>query len=272
MCAIDDEVLRPMLEQYPGCRVVVMAPDEANPASLARHTGASRGSHIGSERALYPRIDRMQRPILSASGLTALEYHHRSFERNLGELTAGSTGRHFPLSISSFCPDWPKGPSTYAEPAEAFHRLDDMLWFLCSFFASQLVDQASHSSLGFVPKQRANSQGQIVLVGLHGSYWNVMTPAYLLLVISLYRRPVSDHEVADGVSAVLQSELKDLELEPKTRAAVLDNALAALQSQAIPDSLRAFVPRGDQYWLQPDRVFVELVRQSAEGAVVAAAV
>ncbi len=28
LCAMDDEVLRPMLEQYPGCRVVVMTPSE----------------------------------------------------------------------------------------------------------------------------------------------------------------------------------------------------------------------------------------------------
>ena len=208
---------------------------------------------------------------LSASGIGPLEYHRTVYDRDLQRVTAGTNDRHFRLSVASFCPDWPDVP-IYAEPARAFHSLGDSLWFLCSFFVTQLVDQASHSSLGFVSKRRAESQGQIVLVGLLGSYWNVMTPAFLLLVMSLYGRPVEDDIVVRGLELVLRSELADCPSRPESRAAVLATASAALQPWAVPNSLRAFVPHGDGYRLQPDLAFVEHLRQRVAQVLVEAAV
>lgn len=159
----------------------------------------------------------------------------------------------------------------YSEPAVAFHELDDSLWFLCSFFGSQLVGQASHSSLGRVVKRRVDSQGQIVLVGLLSTYWHVMTPAFLLLVTSLYRFPVSVGKVENAVESALRSELTDLEVSPEEIRDVVSTAVAALRKAAIPESLGPFVPNGDSYRLQPDNRIVERLRQGALRALVGAA-
>src|SRR6185437_15366664 len=128
----------------------------------------------------------------------ALEYHRISFDSDLRRVIGGDTAMWTRLSIASFCPGSPTRVPMYSQPARAFELLEDQCWFLCSLFSAQLVDQASHSATGTVRPVRAGTRGEIRLVGLLGSYWQTMHPAYLLLVLSLYRLPVADETIANG--------------------------------------------------------------------------
>jgi hypothetical protein len=211
----------------------------------------------------------MLKPTLSATTLEPLEYLRTAFDRDLERVTTGTSHRHVRLSVASFCPDWPKVPM-YAEPARVFHGSDDSLWFLCSLFSTQLVDQASHYVDGVVRSTRAGTRGEIVIVGVLGSYWNVVSPAFLLLVLSLYRRPVRDEGVAEALATLLRATLADFPFNQTSRNAVLGAARDSVTVLAVPDSIRGFVPHGDGYPHQPDHAFVEMLRHSAHRVLVEA--
>src|SRR5690349_10987173 len=90
------------------------------------------------------------RPTLAWSGIDALTYRSKHFERDLARILAGDDGLYTRVSVASFCPDFPDVP-LYADPGRAFQSLGDSRWFLCAFFAAQLADQARHSVTGQVP-------------------------------------------------------------------------------------------------------------------------
>lgn len=154
----------------------------------------------------------------------------------------------------------------YAEPAAAFHSLPNSRWFLCSFFAAQLRDQASHFVTRQIPKGRGITGPNIVLVGLLASFWNVVDPAFLLLVLSLYRTDMSDAGVAQSLADLVAAEFSGNEFDAQTEEQIRDAARASLTY--APDSLRAFVPHGDEYEYQPDESRVTHFRHAAISALV----
>ena len=222
---------------------------------------AARGEWPRNVYAFVDSERRTGRPSLTVSGVHPAEYYRAAFDRDLRRVIAGTGHPWVRLSVASFCPDWPEVPM-YADPAAAFHRLDDSLWFLCGLFVSQLMDQAEHVTMGCVSSVRAGTNGKIVLVGLLGSYWNVMPPTFLLLVASLYRHPVATKVVAAAIANMLRAEIAGLRVGADRRDALLSAARSAVQVAAMPDSLRAFVPGGDHYRWQPDPNVVETLRHS----------
>ena len=156
----------------------------------------------------------------------------------------------------------------YSEPANAFRSLDDQRWFLCSLFASQLVDQACHRVTGSVHQMRAGTLGKIRLVGLLGSHYNTMHPSFLLLLLGLYRFPMHDEErVANGIKAALTAELRYMHASADERRRILAELRHAIAVESTPTSLRAFLPNGDDYKWKPNFEVVEKLRESAAAVV-----
>lgn len=201
----------------------------------------------------------IQRPFLSASGISARAYRDCCFERDLAVVLAAESGPRTRVSVASFCPDFP-AVAMYAGPGRAFHSLPDSCWFLCAFFAAQLADQATHSVVGRVTRDRAGTGGNLVLVGLLASYWDVMEPAFLLLTLALYDAPFSVVDIVDGIKELISIEFAELRSHPSA-----SRILAAARTSLvhIPDSLRAFVPHGEAYKWQPDAALVEALRTGA---------
>lgn len=198
------------------------------------------------------------RPALTASGIDARSYR-AYFERDLAQVVAAEGGPYARISVASFCPDFPD-VAIYAGPGHAFHSLADSCWFLCAFFATQLADQAAHSVLGKVERNRAGTQGNLVLVGLLGSYWQVIEPAFLLLALGLYDLPVPVGTITDGIRTLVAAEFDEFRSD-SDGSRILAAATASLTH--IPASLRAFVSHGDAYEWQPDSVLVDAFRKSA---------
>jgi hypothetical protein len=199
-----------------------------------------------------------KRPTLAFSGVSAREYRDASFERDVARVQAGDGHRYPRVSVASFCPDFPDVPM-YSEPGRSFQALRDSYWFLCAFFAAQLLDQASHHTTGSV-RHRAGTDGIPVLAGLLGSYWDVIEPGFLLLVLGLYEPPLPVKAVADAVGDLVSAEFAVL----RSHAGYAQIIGAAEKSfVAAPSSLRAFVPHGDAYKWQPAPDVVRTLRASA---------
>jgi hypothetical protein len=197
----------------------------------------------------------------------ALDYHRISFDSDLRRVIGGDTATWTRLSIVSFCPGNPPRVPMYSEPARAFELLEDKCWFLCSLFSAQLVDQASHSATGTVRKVRAGTRGEIRLVGLLGSYWQTMHPAYVLLVLSLIRLPVSDDAIVYGIQRTLITELESLVATPEERDRIYNEIYNAMKPLEIPNSLHAFVSDNSGRRHEPDMKVVERLRAATVSAV-----
>lgn len=200
-------------------------------------------------------------PVLSASGVSAMDYHRTVFDRDLSVVMAGESALHAHLSIASFCPDLPQALHV-REQARAFRSLHDTCWFLCAFFASQLRDQAEHFASGTVTAIRAGTSGSVVLAGLLGSSYQVMDPGFLLLVLALHRLPLSVEAVSAGLEDLVAAEFA----QARTRCSAFEAAQIAAASaiKRLPESLGAFVPHGDAYPWQPDPLVAEVLRCAAE--------
>jgi hypothetical protein len=196
------------------------------------------------------------RPTLTSSGIDARTYHASCFERDLADVVAKDGAPYTRLSVASFCPDFPEVP-IYADPGCAFRALHDSCWFLCALFAAQLADQATHCVTGAVGRDRAGTHGALVLVGLLGSYWHVMDPAFLLLALALYDPPVPIETLREGIRALVSKEFEALRSHPSS-SQIVHAARASLAY--LPESLRAFVPDGDAYTWQPDRALADVLR------------
>lgn len=156
----------------------------------------------------------------------------------------------------------------YSEPAEAFKVLEDQRWFLCSLFVSQLVDQASHFVTGSVRQARAGTHGEVRLVGLLGSYYETMHPAFLLLVMALYRwNEWQLEKVVSAIRSALTAEIRYLHATVDERNRIVAELGRAMAPDCIPASLRAFVPGGDGYRWKPDFEVVERLRMAAMGVI-----
>ncbi len=201
----------------------------------------------------------MIRPRLCATSIDPLVYLDERFPADLAFVVQPSEKAYPRLSVSSFCPDWPKG-DIYTSPGHAFATLNDSLWFLSALFVKQALGK--HQQLpaeAAFAHARTNAQ-HIVLVGTLGSYWDEMSPALLLLVIALYDLPVPLGTVSRGMCMMLEAEATDLRPTPSGNAPALSSTRRMLTKQHMPDSLRAFVPHGDRYAWQPNREVVRELR------------
>jgi len=208
------------------------------------------------------------RPHLSSTKRDALNYHINHFDDDLRLVMRGSTSQWTSLSIASFCPSRPPTVPMYSEPAEAFRALEDQQWFLCSLFVSQLVDQASHCVTGSVRQTRAGTLGEVRLVGLLGSYYDTMHPSFLLLVLGLHRwSDRGEEKVANGIKSALTAEIRYLHGTMDERNRILAELGRAMAVDAVPTSLRAFVPRGDDYRWKPDFEVLERLRVAAANVI-----
>jgi hypothetical protein len=208
------------------------------------------------------------RPHLRTSKRDALEYHINAFDDDLRLVIGGASANWTDLSIASFCPDEPPAVPMYSEPANAFRSLGDQHWFLCSLFASQLVDQACHCVTGSVHQMRAGTLGQIRLVGVLGSYYDTMHPSFLLLLLGLYRLSMRDEErVANGIKAALTAELRYMRATADERSRILAELRHAISVNSTPTSLRVFLSNGDDNKWKPNFEVVEKLRESAAAVV-----
>jgi len=208
------------------------------------------------------------RPHLRTSKRDALEYHVDAFDDDLRHVIGGASANWTDLSIASFCPGNPPAVPRYSEPANVFSSLGDQRWFLCSLFASQLVDQACHCVTGSMRQMRAGTLGQVRLVGLLGSYCDTMHPSYLLLLLGLYRLPMYHEErVANGIQAALTAELRYMHATADERSRILAGLQRAISVDATPTSLRAFLPNGDDNKWKPNFEVVEKSRAAAAAVV-----
>jgi hypothetical protein len=207
-----------------------------------------------------------------ASGLTITDqnpakYFRTTFADDLKLVAEAADGAGHPigLSVASFCPDFPSAPA-FSAPARRFAELPDQRWFLSSLFATQLACQASHSQGGsyyYGPPA--------VLVGLLSSAHSVMHPAFLLLVLALYREPVQSADTGMGLNAILGAQLQDLRTASSLRTStVFPTMRAALEDEQMPTSLRAFVPGGDAYKFAPDLHALRLWRAGLYDVIAAA--
>jgi hypothetical protein len=209
------------------------------------------------------------RPRLRTSKRDALDYHVNAFDDDLRLVIGGASPNWINLSIASFCPGDPPAVPMYSEPANAFSLLDNQRWFLCSLFASQLVDQASHHVTGSVRQMRAGTLGQIRLVGLLGGYYNAVHPSFLLLLLGLYRLHMHEEErVANGIRAALSIELRYMHATADERSRIFSQLRRAIAVASTPTSLRAFLPNGDDNKLKPNFDVVEKLRVAAASVVV----
>jgi hypothetical protein len=205
---------------------------------------------------------------LAISEQRAVPYFRNAFADDLKLVTEAATNAEHPtsLSVASFCPDFPKDPM-FSEPARRFAGLREQRWFLSSLFVSQLACQASHS-----PGKSYYYGPPTVLVGLLSSAHSIVHPAFLLLVLALYREPVQSIETGSGLSAILAAQLQDLrEASEAGNLAVFRAMHAALEDEQMPTSLRAFVPYGDEYRYTPDQHALHAWRAGLQGELGAAA-
>ena len=208
------------------------------------------------------------RPRLRTSKRDALDYHVNAFDDDLRLVIGGASPNWTDLSIASFCPGDPPAVPMYSEPANAFRSLDDQRWFLCSLFASQLIDQACHCVTGSVRQMRAGMPGQVRLVGMLGSYYDTMHPSFLLLLLGLYRLPVHHEEqIANGIRAALTAELRYMHATADERSRILAELRRAIAVDSTPTSLRASLPNGDDYKWTPNFEVVEKLRAAAASVV-----
>ena len=212
-----------------------------------------------SRRTTLPR-----RPALAATDIEPSEYRVALFEADLEAIIVSPQGPFLRLSVSSFCPDYPSA-DLYKSIGDRFHQLNDSCWFLLCLFSLQLLNQASHFATGRVITWRCHSARNAVLVGLLQSYWNIVDPGFLLLVLSLYDLPFSQERLAEGVRRIVKGECDDSMRAVTTGEAdrVRAAALGALAPDAMPTSLRAFVPHGDRYRWPIDAGLVDILRAAA---------
>lgn len=206
----------------------------------------------------WPTTVAQTRPILAWSGIDAPTYRSQHFERDLARVLAKQDGPYTRVSVACFCPEFPDVPFC-SDPGRAFQSLSDSRWFLCAFFAAQLADQATHFVTGRVTQNRAGTYGQLILVGLLGSGQFVMDPTFLLLVLALYE-PRDVGVLVGGLKDLVAAEFDELHDRDAAQKIV---AAAAASLEFMPDSLRAFLPYGDDYKWQPDGGIVRALRQAA---------
>ena len=178
-----------------------------------------------------------------ASGLRTtdadpVQYFRNEFSadlRRVGE--AGIDLRPSRLSVASFCPDYPQA-QWYSGPAQAFGQLGEQRWFLGSLFASQLASQAGYSrrvEYYFGPPS--------ILVGLLSSYWNIVHPGFLLLVLALYREAVAAADTTVGLGRILRAQVDEVRATEHRDGSWMLHAMAAGIGQSqIPTTLAPFVP------------------------------
>ncbi len=242
----------------------------ANRRSLERGAAQSRRepTFVTGLLEIHPVRRPDFRPHLRTSKRDALEYHVNAFDDDLRHVIGGASSSWTNLSVASFCPCNPPVVPMYSEPANAFRSLDDQRWFLCSLFASQLVDQACHCVTGSVRQMRAGTLGRVRLVGLLGGYYNTMHPSFLLLLLGLYRLSKHGEErVANGIRAALTAEIRYLHGTMDERSRIVAEIGRAMAASSIATSLRAFVPNGDDYKWKPDFEVVERLRMAVVGVM-----
>lgn len=158
------------------------------------------------------------------------------------------------ISICSFLPDCPRGPF-FREPARQIRLLRQRDAFVVSAFWEILADQAAYFTLGRDLTRFADPILAPKLNGLLSTANSNIHPAFLLIAMSFGR------ETADGVAldvrGVGTSFLGRLRESTGTEFEVLTKEMSrALLEDRRPDSIRAFVPFGDEYRLKPNLDFV----------------
>lgn len=203
---------------------------------------------------------------LKLTDARAVDYFQESFARDLA-LVAGDVPDSEParLSVASFVPNYPKD-TIYCDPACRFATLAEQRWFLASFFVGQLLSQASH----FARTPVSVPGPPVVLVGLLSSYWSIVHPGFLLLVLGMYQEAALDPDLHTGLGDLLRLHLSLLP-NPDVATGFQDTMLAAMADGEMPDSLRAFVPRGDAYRYRPDVAAVLRWRNAVLAALAARA-
>jgi hypothetical protein len=187
---------------------------------------------------------------LRISGSDPVRYFRTAFVNDLALVTAAAD-RMEParLSVASFCPSYPE-VALYSGPAQAFARLQEQRWFLACLLVTQLASQASYS------KRATYYFGSpAVLVGLLSSYWNIVHPGFLLLVLALYREAVEATDTATGLQAILRFQIGEIQTSDHLASrSVLGAMRAGLHERDVPTSLGPFVPDDFQFWPDPSTV------------------
>jgi hypothetical protein len=100
-----------------------------------------------------------------------------------------------------------------------------------------------------------------------GSYWQTMHPAFLLLVLGVYRLPMSVERIADGIQKMLLAEIDSLITTPAERDRIVREICNAIKPEEIPNSLRAFMPDNAAHRHEPDMLIVNMLRMAAVSGI-----
>jgi hypothetical protein len=173
----------------------------------------------------------------------------------------GERGHASSISICSFLPDYPDSPF-FAIPAQRIRALQDRDQFVVAVFWEVLADQAVHS---ISDRDLAQFDPPIYspkLKGLLSTAKSNVHPAYLLIALSFLRetdRFVREHimTIGSSVLAMLQNPTGPL------FERICSSMSEALPLHHRPDSIRAYVPHGDNYRLQPNLAFVDVWASTA---------
>lgn len=196
-------------------------------------------------------------PGLTSEPVALAEYWSDQFKRDLRTVSpTPEYGRPADLSVNSFCPDVVAG-AMYAQPAARFQQLPNQKAFLASFFVQQCLAQGTH----FTGVPLLWDGHSVVLVGVLAGFGSIQSPAFLLLVLGLYEAAVADKELGTEIATLLRSQP---EIQ---RSARLREALHNEFNHQFPDSLRAFVPYGDNYRFRWDREAVGRWRETVLAAL-----
>lgn len=181
--------------------------------------------------------------------MAGASYYPTTYGRDLAVILADRAANS--LSVCSFLPDYPDA-EFFRDPARRLKQLPHSGPFVASVFWQVLADQATYE----VTRGDLSGRGMRVrppkLVGLLGTMHNNLHPAFLLIALSyghLADRTTISPEIENIGRAMLPEVQRILN---SSWPAVGTQMRDALGDGSVPDSIRAYVPHGDAYRLQPN--------------------
>jgi hypothetical protein len=178
-----------------------------------------------------------------------MDYTDGQFHRDLFHILQPCGGRS--ISICSFLPDYPLVPFI-VEPAQRIQRLQTRYDFVAALFWNVLLDQAAYSVEHQDLASRNIGFQSPKLVGLLATFLTNLHPSHLLIALSF--------DAADD-RAVLPTALTRIGREMLGKAVpklgrswsgILPRMQNAFVVGATPNTIRAYVPHGDEYHRRPD--------------------
>lgn len=192
-----------------------------------------------------------------------MHYSAGHFDRDLSHVCEPCGGER--ICICSFLPDYPLVPFI-AEPARRIKRLEARYEFVSTLLWNVLLDQAAYSAEHRDLASRRIGLGSPKLVGVLATFNANVHPAHLLIALS-FDPPEEQVKVDFALSAIGREWLPGAASKlGSSWPSILARMESAFAPGATPDTIRAYVPNGDEYYRQPNWQVVDawnaVVRQT----------